>query len=325
MNPSQAAHAIRHPDETPGKPAKGTDQPYVSLADITEIELVILKRMREVTIGDHRSRSHGSGFDFLGLRDWQPGDRPSSIDWAQSSLTNFSPLVVREFEQPSTATVVALADMSMSTKCGVDGVPIGAIVARAIATVGMSAVFFQDPFGLVTFDEGFQNLGRIRPLTGKGHVVHCLDAYQFGRGLQSNRRTGDISGTVAGYFRSTSLLPVISDFLFDNYDEVLRELSLLHATHDVFLVLVDSAFAFELPAISSGWIETVDVETGRTRTLGRGTYRQLAARVREWQHEVERAARDLELEVVRIGRDEAQSDIALGEFVAERRLRKTYN
>jgi hypothetical protein len=47
--------------------------------------------------------------------------------------------------------------------------------------------------------------------------------------------------------------------------------------------------------------------------------------VREWQHEVERAARDLELEVVRIGRDEAQSDIALGEFVAERRLRKTYN
>ena len=64
----------------------------VSLADITEIELVILKRMRDVTIGDHRSRSHGSGFDFVGLRDWQPGDRFSSIDWAQSSLTNFSPL-----------------------------------------------------------------------------------------------------------------------------------------------------------------------------------------------------------------------------------------
>ena len=49
--------------------------PLVNLADITEIELVILKRMREVTMGDHRSRAQGSGFDFQGLRDWQAGDR----------------------------------------------------------------------------------------------------------------------------------------------------------------------------------------------------------------------------------------------------------
>ena len=55
------------------------DDPLVSLADISEIELVILKRMSEVTLGDHHSRSHGSGFDFLGLRDWQPGDKISSI------------------------------------------------------------------------------------------------------------------------------------------------------------------------------------------------------------------------------------------------------
>ena len=33
-------------------------EPLVNLSDITEIELVILKRMREVTIGDHRSRQH---------------------------------------------------------------------------------------------------------------------------------------------------------------------------------------------------------------------------------------------------------------------------
>jgi hypothetical protein len=136
---------------------------------------------------------------------------------------------------------------------------------------------------------------------------------------------GKISNTVAGYFRTTSLLPVISDFLFDNYQDVLHELALVHATHDVFLVLIDSAFAFELPAVSTGWIETVDVETGRSRTIARRAYRQLAARVREWQDEVERAARDIELDVVRIGRDEAQADIALGEFVAERRLRKAYN
>src|SRR6476660_5436715 len=134
------------------------EEPLVNLSDITEIELLILKRMREFTMGEHRSLFHGSGFDFVGLREWQAGDRFSSIDWPQSTITNFNPLIVREFEQPSTAAVVVVADRSLSTRCGIDGVPIAAAIARAIATIGMSAVFFQDMFGLITFDAGFRHL-----------------------------------------------------------------------------------------------------------------------------------------------------------------------
>jgi uncharacterized protein (DUF58 family) len=174
------------------------DAPYLSLADITEIELLILKRMREATIGEHRSTAHGAGFDFQGLRDWEPGDRFSSIDWPQSTITNFSPLLVREFEQPSTALVTAIADVSRSTRCGADSTPIAALVARAIAIVGMSSVFFQDPFGLITFDEGFTHLAALRPNIGRRQVVRCLDAYQFQRGLEAVRRVGDISTTLAG-------------------------------------------------------------------------------------------------------------------------------
>lgn len=297
----------------------------VNLADITEIELLILKRMRDVTIGEHRSRSHGSGFDFLGLREWQPGDRPSAIDWPQSSITNFSPLIVREFEQPSTATIVAIADGSLSMRCGVGGVPIAAGVARAIATVGMSASFFQDPFGLVTFDAGFEHLAAIRPRTGKSHVVHCVDAYQYEQGVEAVKRSGTINTTLAGYLRNKSMLPVISDFLFDDAEAVLGELAHLNAVHDVFLVLIDSTYAFELPAVSAGWVETVDVETGRARTISRGALAKLAVRVREWQDQVQRAAKNLDLDVVRIGLDQTLADIALNEFVAERRLRKAYN
>src|SRR4029453_14180394 len=80
--------------------------PLVNLSEITEVELLILKRMREFTMGEHRSLFHGSGFDFVGLREWQAGDPFSPIYCAQSSLTNFNPLIVREFEQPSTAGVV---------------------------------------------------------------------------------------------------------------------------------------------------------------------------------------------------------------------------
>ncbi|HEY7173173.1 MAG TPA: DUF58 domain-containing protein [Vicinamibacterales bacterium] len=299
--------------------------PLVNLADITEIELVILKRMREVTMGDHRSRSQGTGFDFTGLRDWQAGDRFASIDWAQSSLTNFSPLVVREFEQPSTATVMVVADASPSTRCGVGGVPIAAAVARAIATVGMSAVFFQDPFGLVTFDAGFTHLAALRPRTGKSHVVHCVDAYQYQRGLQTVRRSGSISTSLGGFVRRQSLLPIVSDFLFDDAKQVLKELALLNATHDVFVVMIDSAFAFRLPDVSAGWVEIVDVETGEARTISRRAYRQMASRAAAWQEELRTAAKDVDVDVVTIGLDQTQSDVALSEFVVERRLRKTKN
>jgi hypothetical protein len=154
-------------------------------------------------------------------------------------------------------------------------------------------------------------------------VAHCLEAYQFGRGLQAVRRAGDLSTTFGSYFRSTTLLPVISDFLFEAPGDVLRELSLLNHTHDVFLVLIDSAYAFDVPAASAGWIDVMDVETGRSRALGRRAWRQLAGRVREWQDGVESAARDLGLDVVRLGLDRVQFDIALAEFVAARRLRKT--
>jgi hypothetical protein len=82
-------------------------EPLINLSEITEVELLILKRMREFTIGEHSSMFHGTGFDFVGLRDWQAGDRFEAIDWAQSSLTNFSPLIVREFEQPTTSGVIS--------------------------------------------------------------------------------------------------------------------------------------------------------------------------------------------------------------------------
>lgn len=300
----------------------GGEELLVNLAEISEIELVILKRMREFTIGDHRSQFQGTGFDFMGLRDWQAGDRFSAIDWPQSTLTNFMPLVVREFEQPSTAAVITVADASLSTRCGIDGVPIAATIARAIATIGMSAVFFQDLFGLITFDAGFCHLSAVRPRIGKRQVIHCLDAYQYQRGLQELKQTGTLSMTIAGFMRKTSLVPVISDFLFDNAREILKELSLLNASHDVFLVLVDSAFAFEVPAISAGWIEAFDVETGRSRVMSRGRLRRMAERVRRWQDEVERMAKDAGLDVLRLGLDQTQSDIAMIEFVAERRLRK---
>jgi uncharacterized protein (DUF58 family) len=308
-----------HPDL---EQAPEGERSLINMAEVAEIELLIRRRMREVMSGEHRSVSYGTGFDYVGLRNWQAGDRFSTIDWSQSTLTNFSPLIVREFEQPSTATVLAVADASLSTRCGAHGVSIASLVARAIATIGMSAVFFQDTFGLATFDDAGRHLAAIRPRIGRNHVMHCLDAYQNGRGLEEVRDTGSMSMTIGSFMRKTALIPFVSDFLFDDPRAVLDELSLLNATHDVFVVLIDAAFAFQLPHVSAGWVETVDVETGRTRMMSRAALRDMAVRVRAWQNDVAGVAREVGLDVVRFGTESVANHLALAEFVAERRLRK---
>jgi uncharacterized protein (DUF58 family) len=296
-------------------------EPLVNLREIAEIELFILRRMKELTSGDHASVFHGAGFNFVGLRDWQPGDRMSSVDWAQSSLTNFSPMITREFDQDSNATVMAVADASMSTRCGMNGVPIAAAIARSVAAVGLSAVFFQDMFGLITFDDQFRQVVAARPRIGRSNVIYCVDLYQRGGDDQPGPNR-EITETVASHLRKTSLVPVISDFLFADAPRVIRDLSRLNAVHDVFLVMADVRFAYELPDVAAGWIEALDIETGRTRVFSRRELKRLAGRVDEWQQDVMRMARDADLDVVRVGLDRWEMETVLAKFAAERRLRK---
>src|ERR1051325_9397960 len=297
-------------------------RPLVNLSEIAEIELFILKRMKEFTLGDHASLFKGSGFNFVGLRDWEPGDRVSSIDWAQSSLNNFSPLITREFEQDSNATIVAVADASMSTRCGVHGVPIAAAIARSVAAVGLSAVFFQDQFGLITFDDQFRQVAAARPRIGKPHVIYCIDLYQHPRTVDLTTEAQSVTETIEAHLRKTSMVPVISDFLLPDVERVIKELALLHGMHDVFLMMADTRFAYQLPSASAGWIETFDVETGGTRVVSRREFARMGERIEEWQQHVVALARDNDLDLVRVGLDRWEMETTLIEFARERRLRK---
>ena len=309
-----AVHAPRH----------GEEEALVNLQEIAEIELFIVRRMKEFTLGDHASVFKGAGFNFVGVRDWEPGDRMSSIDWSQSSLTNFSPMITREFEQDSNAAIVAVVDASLSTRCGVTGgVTIATAIARAVAAAGLSATFFQDLFGLVTFDERFAPLASARPRIGRSHLLYCLDLYR--QSLSQTRdpeRVQDIVAAIESQVRKASLVPVISDFLFADADVLIRQLSHLNAVHDIFLLMADVRFAYEVPSVSDGWVEVFDVESGRVRVLSRREMRRLAARIGEWQDEIERMARDSDLDIVRVGLDRWEMETALVKFTAERRLRK---
>src|SRR4029077_11322312 len=114
---------------------------------------------------------------------------------------------------------------------------------------------------------------------------------------------GDFQATIAAHLRRTSLVPVISDFLFADAERAIAQLSRLNAVHDVFLIMVDVRFAYDLPDVHAGWIEIFDVETGTTRILSRRELRQLVARIEEWQERIQALARDADLDIVRVGLD----------------------
>jgi hypothetical protein len=215
-----------------------------------------------------------------------------------------------------------VADASLSTRCGVDGDTVATAIARAVAAAGLSAMFFQDLFGLVSFDSRFEQLAAVRPRIGRSHLLYCLDLYRRSAVLEVESGARDVIVAIESQVRKASLVPVISDFLLPDLPRVLTELSALNAVHDVFLVMADARFAYHMPDVGDGWMEVFDVESGRVRVLSRRERARLGERVGDWQDEVERMALDADLDLVRVGLDRWEMETALVEFTAERRLRK---
>ena len=137
------------------------------------------------------------------------------------------------------------------------------------------------------------------------------------------RQAGDIGAAIGGFMRKTSMVPVISDFLFDNVESLVRDLAHLNSLHDVFLGLVDASFAFELPGVSAGWVEAFDVESGPlARDVASRAARRWPTACANGRTTWRETAKEAGLDALRLSPDPTKFDIALLEWVAERRLRR---
>ena len=192
----------------------------------------------------------------------------------------------------------------------------GALLAGAAIAIGLSSLgsgHGVSPGGgkkLALAPLASGNLGQRFDLLSRLHTNKCSLA------------AGSLSATISSFIRRTAMIPFVSDFLFGDPAVVLHELAALNSIHDVFIVLIDAAFAFQLPPTSAGWIDAFDVETGRSRIMSRAALAGMADRVREWQDGVEQAAKAADIDLVRVGIDPEASDLALIGFVAERRSRR---
>ena len=272
-------------------PSRPTIAPLVSLADITEIELVILKRMREVTIGDHRSRSHGSG-----LRLPRParlaGRRPVLVD-------RLGAVDADEFlaaDRPRVRAAEHGDGGRDRRRLALDAVRHRRRADRRGRSRGRSrrSACRRCSSRIRSASSPSTRASRTWPASGRGPARATSSTASTPtstqRGLQPVKRDRRASATtLGGYLRSTVDAAGRSPTSCSTMPEdVLRELALLNATHDVFLVLIDSAFAFELPPVSAG-LDRDRRRRDRTRAhdLAPRRWPRLAERVRDWQDDVQ--------------------------------------
>jgi uncharacterized protein (DUF58 family) len=295
--------------------------PHLDPSEVEAINLFSAARVRKLIFGEHASVFTGTrGFNFSGIRDFEPGDLQVKVDWAHSTTTLFNPLQVRECIEERSIDIVIAADISCSTRCGASGALIGKSIARTIATIGFSASIFQDTVGLVLF--GGKELFIEPPRGGRNHVERMVELYQTTPTAPVHPGRERLAETIAGELRRTSLVIVASDFLFPDVFSVLKELADLKQPHDLFLVMADSAFAFDIPPISAGWIGCVDCETGNRVRLSHAQMRGLPDLIRRHQDDVADCAEREGLEVLRVPPDSEAFQSAIVDFFVERRLRR---
>ena len=198
--------------------------------------------------------------------------------------------------------------------------PIDTMFLVILIITGIALVVVE--VGVVTFNDRFEQVAAARPRIGRSHLLYCIDLYRQSVLGKDEAGERDVIIGIESQVRKASLIPVISDFLFPDVEHILGELSKLNAIHDVFLVMADARFAYDVPKMSDGWIDVFDIETGKTRVLSRREVGRLAERANAWQDDVVRMAKDEDLDVVRVGLDRWEMETALVEFAAERRLRK---
>ena len=250
------------------------------LKKVRQIEIKTRGLVNHVFSGEYHSVFKGRGMEFSEVREYQYGDDIRSIDWNVSARFNHP--FIKIFEEERELTVMLLVDFSRSGSFGSVSATKNDIAAEICAVLAFSAIKNNDKVGLILFTDRIEKF--VPPKKGRAHILRIV------RELISFEPTGTGTGIrqALEYFnhvhKKRTIAFLISDFIDDGYDQILRIIS---RKHDVIAVEVSDPREETLP--DSGLIKLRDAETGRERWVDSGDDRLRAAFLHYWhQRRVER-------------------------------------
>ena len=228
------------------------------LKKVRLIEIKTRGMVNQVFSGEYHSVFKGRGMEFSEVREYQFGDDIRSIDWNVSARFNHP--FVKIFEEERELTVMLVVDFSRSGNFGTGQQLKNEIAAEICAVLAFSAIKNNDKVGLILFTDKIEKF--VPPKKGRAHILRII------RELVSFEPTG--SGTnirqALEYFnhvnKKRSIAFLISDFIDEGYDKILRIIS---RKHDIIAVEISDPREETLPDV--GMMKLRDAETNQERWI----------------------------------------------------------
>lgn len=228
------------------------------LKQVRQIEIKTKGVVNEVFSGEYHSVFKGRGMEFSEVREYQIGDDIRSIDWNVSA--RFGHPFIKVFEEERELTLMLLVDLSGSLVFGSVDKTKQQIAAELTAILAFSAMKNNDKVGLILFTDQIEKF--VPPRKGKSHVLRIVrEILSFEP--QGNKT--DIKKALEYFNHSVkkkSIAFLISDFIDEGYDKILKIVS---KKHDFVNVHLEDPREKEM--LQAGLVKFRDAETHEIRYL----------------------------------------------------------
>jgi uncharacterized protein (DUF58 family) len=226
------------------------------LKKVRLIEIKTRGMVNQIFSGEYHSVFKGRGMEFSEVREYQYGDEIRTIDWNVSARFNHP--FVKIFEEERELTVMLVVDFSRSGNFGSVSQFKNEVAAEICAVLAFSAIKNNDKVGLILFTDMIEKF--VPPKKGRAHILRIIrELLSFvPKGKGTNIRQA------LEYFnhvsKKRSIAFLISDFVDEGYDKILRIIS---RKHDVIAVEISDPREQTMPNV--GLMKLEDAESGAER------------------------------------------------------------
>ena len=226
------------------------------LKQVRQIEIRTKGLVNQVFSGEYHSVFKGRGMEFSEVREYQFGDDIRNIDW--NVTARFGHPFIKVFEEERELTVMLMVDLSGSLMFGSVSKTKQRVAAELTAILAFSALKNNDKVGLILFTDKIERF--VPPRKGNKHVLRIIrEVLSF----QPEGNATDIGAALEymnGAIKKKSIAFLISDFMDDGYEKILR---IVGKKHDLIGVVLDDRRESEIPKM--GLIKLTDAETNQER------------------------------------------------------------
>lgn len=231
------------------------------LKKVRKLEIKTKRMVDSTFAGEYHSAFKGQGLEFDEVRPYQYGDDIRTIDW--NVTAKMGEVFIKQFREEREQTLFVLFDISGSGDFGPAEENKRFVGMELAAVLAFSSLKNNDKFGLATFSDQIESY--YKPAKGQKHIMKII------RGVLSFRNKSERTNINASLefvhhvLKRRSILIIISDFLDDNYEHTLIQLSRKHE-----IILIRLFHPNEFFREGAGIIPVIDIETNRQHWLNAG-------------------------------------------------------